>query len=247
MKNEVAHEARAEFLEGSSRTGVLVIHGFTGSTQSMRPVAYALHRAGFTVSLPRLKGHGTTPEDMATTGYKDWIKSVEDAYHELKTKVNNIFVLGLSMGGTLSLYIAENYAVKGITTINAAIQMPDEFAQVPNNPLIPEFINGIGSDIKKEGIKEWAYALTPKKCIAELVNLSDLVRNKLELIKVPALLFKSKNDHVVPPQNQNYIFNHIGTMNKTLIELENSYHVATLDNDAELIIQAATEFIKAHE
>lgn len=247
MKNEIAYEARAEFLDGSAKTGVLVIHGFTGSTQSMRPIAYALHNEGFTISMPRLKGHGTTAEDMSTTGHKDWIESVEEAYKQLKEKVENIFVLGLSMGGTLALYIAEKYDIKGIITVNAAIQMPDEFVQLAFNPLVPDYIDGIGSDIKKEGMREWAYPQTPKKSIAEIASLCELVRNKLGEIKTPIIIFKSKNDHVVPPENQNYIFNHIGAMDKTFIELENSYHVATLDNDSELIIKAATKFIKVRE
>lgn len=244
MKKEIAYEARAEFLEGSSNTGVLVMHGFTGSTQSMRPIAYALHKNGYTVSLPRLEGHGTSAENMATTNYNDWIKSAENAYHELKSKVKNIYVLGLSMGGTLALYLAQSFEIKGIITINAAVLLPPEFVQLATLPGLPDFIDGIGSDIKKEGVKEWAYSQTPRKCIGEIAKLCNIVRDKLDEIKQPILIFKSLEDHIVPPTNQNYIFEHVGSSINTLIELQNSYHVATLDNDAEFIIETTSKFIE---
>lgn len=241
--NNIAYEARAEFLEGSADLGVLVIHGFTGATQSMRPIAYALNKQGYTVSMPRLAGHGTSAQDMATTSYQDWINSAEEAYHHLREKVKSLYVFGLSMGGTLSLYLAQKFDVKGIITVNAALQMPDEFIQLANMPQVPDFIDGIGSDIKKEGIKEWAYPQTPKKCIGEIAKLCEIVREKLNDIEQPILIFKSLDDHVVPPTNQNYIFDHIGSTNSTLIDLQNSYHVATLDNDVPFIIESTIKFI----
>ena len=72
MEQNILKGAEAEFLKGSNDIVVLVIHGFTGTTQSMRLVAYALHKNGFTVNMPRLKGHGTTPEDMESCTYNDW-------------------------------------------------------------------------------------------------------------------------------------------------------------------------------
>lgn len=246
MKQEIAHEARTEFLSGSKEIGVLVIHGFTGSTQSMRPVAYALHEQGYTVSMPCLKGHGTTPEDMETTGYKDWVASVTDAYNELKDKVREVFVFGLSMGGALTLYTAINFEVKGAITVNAAIDLP-EFAKTFNDTKTTRFINGIGSDIKKPGIKEWAYDRTPKKCIGEVLELLDIVKTDLSKVTCPILIFSSLEDHIVPPYNQRYIYDRVGSQNKELIELRESYHVATLDNDFDLIMNKTLEFIEKNK
>ena len=83
--------------------GVLVVHGFTGSTQSMRYLGEGLHRRfGFTVVGPRLPGHGTSPDDMETTGYLDWMGEAERALSELAKRKNKVFVTGLSMGGTLT-------------------------------------------------------------------------------------------------------------------------------------------------
>lgn len=242
MNTQVNYEARAEFLEGNE-IGVLVIHGFTGSTQSMRLVGYQLHKWGYTVSMPRLKGHGTTPEDMETCTYHDWINSVKDAYDELSQKVDEVFVLGLSMGGTLTLYCGIHLLVKGIITINAAVSIPN-FKGLYDDPEMPRFIQGIGSDIKKEGMVEWAYDKTPKKSIGEILQLTELVRKDLGKITCPALIFKSPEDHVVPSDNQNYIYEHIGSKDKEVVVLPESYHVATLDNDLDLLLDATHDFIE---
>lgn len=245
MSNQVNHEARAEFLEGND-IGVLVIHGFTGSTQSMRLVGYQLNKWGYTVSMPCLKGHGTTPEDMETCTYRDWIDSVKTAYTELAAKVKDIFVFGLSMGGTLTLYCGIHFPVKGIITVNAAVSIPS-FKEIYKDPNTPRFIQGIGSDIKKTGVKEWAYDRTPKISIGEIVELTEQVRSDLPKVTCPLLVFKSLEDHVVPPDNQDYIYQHVKSVRKELIVLSESYHVATLDNDLDFLLSKTHEFIERNK
>src|SRR6267378_65406 len=85
--------------------GALVLHGFTGNPSSMRGVAEALAAAGFAVELPLLPGHGTSVEDMITTGFADWSSTVEQAYLELAGRVASVVVVGLSMGGTLAAWV----------------------------------------------------------------------------------------------------------------------------------------------
>lgn len=243
MKTEIIHDARPELLEASKEIGILVIHGFTGSTQSMRPVAYALHEKGYTVNMPRLKGHGTSPEDMEICTYQDWIDSVSDAYKTLKQIVKKIYVLGLSMGGTLSLYSAIHFEIKGAITINAAVDLPT-FKALYEDSKSPRFIQGIGSDIKKEGVTELAYDKTPKRSLGEILQLTSIVKDDLDKITCPIIIFSSQTDHVVPTENQTYIYNHVASKEKQLIILENSYHVATLDNDFDIIIKDTLNFIE---
>ena len=243
METKIAHDARPEFLEGSNKIGVLVIHGFTGSTQSMRDVAYKLHEQGYTINMPCLKGHGTTPEDMETTGYKDWIQSVEDAYNEIRPKVEKLFLLGLSMGGTLSLYNAINKNLDGVISVNGSVDIPD-FKRISENPETPRFFAGIGSDVKKPGVIEWAYDKIPKKSTKEIVLLNKLVKDDLDKIHCPILIFKSPEDHVVASYNQDYIFANVSSTQKELIVLNESYHVATLDNDWETIVEKSISFIE---
>ncbi|MBP1950487.1 alpha/beta hydrolase [Virgibacillus litoralis] len=239
-------ENAEEFYFPGNKTGVLVIHGFTGTTQSMRFLGETLAEEGFTVYGPSLKGHGTDPEDMETTSYRDWIRSVGDALEILNKTCDEIFITGLSMGGTLTLYVAENSSsIKGIMPINAAVHMPDLIKTYDSlRDTKTRFVDGIGSDIKQKGVEELAYAKTPVKSMKELIALSMIVRGNLSKVETPAMIFSSTVDHVVPPENSQEIYDSISSNDRELVKLENSYHVATLDNDKELIAEKCVEFVK---
>jgi carboxylesterase len=227
-----------------NEVGILVSHGFTGTTQSMRPLAEAYARAGYTVSAPRLKGHGTTPEDMEISTNKDWIESIDEAYHWLKERCEVVFAVGLSMGGTLALHVAQTYPdIQGVIPINAAIEIP---AMENTEAMEGRFIDAIGSDVKKEGAEELAYERTPVRSIDQLLDLMEQVKTKLSGIHCPILVFVSDEDHVVPPHNSEMIFDTVFSEHKEIVHLENSYHVATLDNDQDLIIERSLEFFQMY-
>jgi carboxylesterase len=240
----VLNGAEPFYFEGG-RTGILVSHGFTGSTQSMRPLGEAYAKAGYTVCGPRLKGHGTHYEEMEQTHYSDWIASIEEGFQWLKERCDDIFVTGLSMGGTLTLYMAEKHPeIKAIIPINAAVEISDMEGAAGLQDV--RFLDAIGSDIKKADVKELAYEKTPVKSIGEIVQLMELVKGGLADIQCPALIFVSSEDHVVPPDNSRLILDRISSKDKKLITMENSYHVATLDNDQQLIIDETLAFIKKY-
>ncbi|QKY70063.1 carboxylesterase [Lentibacillus sp. CBA3610] len=235
-----------EFYYPGNKTGVLVIHGFTGTTQSVHFLGKQLAEQGFTVFGPRLAGHGTDPEDMEGSTYQEWIQTVERGLEKLQATCEEVFVTGLSMGGTLTLYLAaEHPEIKGIMPINAATHMPDmieNYEALKNTGT--RFVEGIGSDIKQEGIEELAYQETPVKSMKEGIDLFEMVRGKLAEVNTPAMIFSSAVDHVVPPENSREIYESISSDVREFVMLENSYHVATLDNDKELIAEKCIAFIK---
>lgn len=234
--------AEPYYAEGG-KEGVLISHGFTGSTQSMRPLAEALAEAGYTVCLPRLKGHGTHYEDMERTTRHDWIESVEEGYRWLKERCTTIYMTGLSMGGTLTLYMAQRHPnIKAIALINAAIDMPA--LKEVGDPEEIRFLDAIGSDIKKPGVTELAYEKTPVKSVKEILALMEEVRSNLSEVKCPALILVSDEDHVVPPGNAEIIREGIASGEKETVRLEESYHVATLDNDQDKILENVLRFFK---
>ncbi|PLR69056.1 MULTISPECIES: alpha/beta hydrolase [Bacillaceae] len=237
----VLEGAEPFYFEGN-HVGILISHGFTGSTQSMRPLGEAYEKSGYTVCGPRLKGHGTHYEEMESTTYEDWIASLEEGYQWLKERCDTIFVTGLSMGGTLTLYMAQKHPeIKAIIPINAAIEIP---TMAGAQQVQARYLDAIGSDIKDPAVTELAYEKTPVQSMREIIKLMAIVKNNLHEISCPSLIFVSSEDHVVPPDNSRIIYEEISSADKKLITLENSYHVATLDHDQQLIIDETLGFIE---
>ncbi len=231
---------------GERPHGALCLHGFTGSPSSMRGVAQAFGRAGYHVELPLLAGHGTTMEDMLTTGWHDWAASAEAAYQRLAERVDAVVVAGLSMGGALTLWIAaEHPEVAGIICVNPVTQpQPDEVMEMVRGMVADGevVVPGSGSDICKPGVVEASYAATPLPCLVSLVDdgVVPLAR-RFGSISAPLLLMTAPNDHVVDPAQSDALAAAYGGPLER-ITLERSYHVATQDYDRELIEAAAVEF-----
>ena len=229
--------------------GVLLSHGFTGSPQSMRPWAEHLAAAGLSVRAPLLPGHGTTWQEMNTTGWQDWYGALEGHLDDLRSRCDSVFVMGLSMGGTLALRLAEQRAgdVAGLVIVNAALasERKDAFLAPLLSKVVPSF-PGVGSDIKKQGVTELAYTRVPLKAFVSLRRTWPLVHADLGRITCPVLAFRSRVDHVVEPLSGRLL--QAGLAGGTFQErvLENSYHVATLDNDASAIFEGSLDFIRAH-
>ncbi|ASS99402.1 lipase [Geobacillus thermocatenulatus] len=235
------------FYAENGPAGVLLVHGFTGTPHSMRPLAEAYAKAGYTVCLPRLKGHGTHYEDMERTTFRDWIDSVEEGYEWLKERCGTIFVTGLSMGGTLTLYMAERYpSIRGIVLINPAIDIPAIRAGLAAGDELPRYLDSIGSDLKNPDVKELAYEKTPTASLLQLARLMEQVKGELERVACPILIFVSNEDHVVPPENADIIFRGVRSSDKEIVRLKNSYHVATLDHDQPLVIERSLRFFAKH-
>ncbi len=246
-KTQIIVGAEPFFFEGNE-VGCLVSHGFTGSTQSIRPLGEFLAReGGLTVVGPRLKGHGTSPQDMAQSTAEDWVRSVEAGLQTLQERCSKIFITGLSMGGTLTLYIAAMYPdiIRGAIPINAAIfvNTPD-VAALALAANVPATVPGIGGNIKKPEVVELAYDEIPVPALRQLYALMGITGDLLPRVTCPTLVFQSREDHVVVPANAPFIMEHIGAEEKQLVWLENSYHVATLDYDQELIARETLKFIQ---
>jgi carboxylesterase len=226
--------------------GVLVLHGFTGNPASMRPLAERAASAGYSVELPRLPGHGTTVEDMMTTTWTDWSDAALASYDALRARCEKVAVVGLSMGGALTAFVAENRKdVAGCVFINPMVKPPVEEMVDGLRALLDaglETIDSIGSDIKKEGSVEASYDATPLACAASLFEAIQTVNAELAKITAPSLLLSSREDHVVTSDNgDDLVRKATGPVER--VWLEDSYHVATMDNDQELVESKTLMFL----
>ncbi|MDT4913553.1 MAG: carboxylesterase [Pseudonocardiales bacterium] len=228
--------------------GVVVSHGFTGMPGSMRPWAQHLADAGYTVRLPLLPGHGGTWQETNRTRWPQWYETIEASYRELSSRCEKVFAVGLSMGATLVTRLAEQHpdGVAGLVLVNPAYGTRRRDAKLA--PYIGWAVRSrpsIGGDIKKPGLVEPAADRTPVVAFASLQKLWRVTLADLGSIRAPILMYRSIEDHVVDDLSAELLKG--GAVNTTVREilLEDSYHVATLDNDAPKIFAGSVDFIES--
>jgi carboxylesterase len=232
----------------NSKIGVLLLHGFTGSPASMRPWAQFLNEKGITVSVPRIPGHGTRWQDLNKVQWQSWTNRAREALLKLQEESSEVYIFGLSMGGANTLFTAatakSEVNLAGVVLVNPMIHITDPAIKFINiiKYLVPKRPS-VGDDIKKPNVTEWGYDALPTKGVAQLNKLLKATRSLLPEVKVPTLLFHSVEDHVLPVSNTEVIMNEIGSKSKVRVELGNSYHVATLDYDAQTIFESSYQFI----
>jgi carboxylesterase len=229
--------------------GAVLCHGFTGMPGSMRPWAEALAAEGLTVRVPQLPGHGTRWQDANRVSWQDWYAALETAVDEVRARCTSTFVMGLSMGGTLTIRLAEERGadLAGIVLVNPSLLTTRKDAKLL--PLLRHLVPAIppiASDIKKPGVTEPAYDKVPVKAAYQLSLLWKLANADLGKLTTPMLLLTSREDHVVEAVNSERLMAHARSADKRQVWLQESYHVATLDNDLPRIIDESLAFARTH-
>jgi carboxylesterase len=246
-------DTREFFFEGSGLS-VLLIHGLTGTPYEMRYLGERLANAGIRVHGVRLAGHGGAPEELGETGYAQWYESVVEGFERLRTYGDPNVVIGLSMGALLAARLASEQpeAVAGLVMLSAALFLP------PRQRIILRLLRpavGIasmvyvhrpgGSDIHDAAARRIhpGSRLLPLRAPLNLMALSAYVRPKLARIEQPALVIHSRKDHVCPfERNAGYLMRHLGSQHKRLVELDESFHVITVDSEKERVAGKVLEF-----
>lgn len=243
---EILEGAEPFLLQGGSE-GVLLVHGFTGSPAEMLLLGEFLHERGYTVLGPRLCGHGTNPEELAETDWKNWYHSVCDGYYLLKSLCEKIHVVGLSMGGLLSMKLAVEFDIEKVVSLSAPIYIADR-----NLRFLPPIEKTAGMYVPKKRrciphLPERysvAYQSMPLRSIHNLLAVIDQVIEALPKLEKPILIVQSKSDHTVLEKSGSYIYEHCGSMEKELLWLEKSGHLVTLDVEHDLVFEKIAEFIQ---
>lgn len=229
--------------------GVLLSHGFTGSPASMRPWGEFLGGRGYSVSVPRLPGHGTEWRELNRTTWADWYGELDAAMSALLQRCDRVAVCGLSMGGGLALRLAEQRPddVAALVLVNPAINLRNwQLRFVPLLKHVVPSVPGIGNDIKKIGADEYGYDRTPLRAVHSQLHGWRDVRRDLSKVTAPLQVFRATNDHVVDATSLELIKAGVSSPVTEFVTLHDSYHVATLDNDAPLIFAKSAEFLAAH-
>jgi carboxylesterase len=196
--------------------------------------------------MPLLPGHGTDIADMVPTRWKDWCRVAEDAYAELAARSDAVAVVGLSMGGTLAVWLAEHHPdVAALAVVNPLVTPPDAATTELLESMVEggeEVAPGIGSDIAMEGAVESAYPGVPLEAALSLFEGVAEVEALLDSVICPVLVFTSTQDHVVDPKSSDVLASRVkGPVERVV--LQRSYHVATLDYDKDEIEARTVEFL----
>lgn len=255
MKQRPIH-GRPYYLEGGD-SGVLLLHGFTGTPQSMRYLAKALHEAKFTVSVPMLEGHGTSVEHFEQTNWQDWYQTTESAFQELKATCRTIMVAGLSMGGLLTAHLAYQHpqtiqAVGFLATplFLDGFMVRSLFPVVWNSPLKKIYkyqsktMPSISDPVARRRYQ--TYSKIPVGNVATLLELQAMVREELKHLHQPTMVIHSLHDTTVPYGNLDYIKAVVASDEVKTVTLKKSNHIITVDYEKDVVAKSLVKFFKKY-
>lgn len=258
-----------DFLWPAGRSGVLLVHGLTGTPTEMRFVARGLHEAGFTVRAVQLAGHCGSNDDLVATGWRDWHRSVDVAASELGRQVDHLFVAGLSMGALLALKLAidrpdevdgvglygttfryDGWAIPAVARLSFMLPLACRLGLGRGRVFMETSPYGI----KDERIRRWVVgsmlagdsgaaglAGNPWPSLAEFVQLSRHVRRRLASVRAPCLVVHSSDDDVASLSNVEEIERHVRAPIEKVL-LDQSYHMVTLDQQRDVLIRRSADF-----
>lgn len=227
--------------------GVLMLHRFTGSPASLRPWAESLAESDYTVTVPRLPGHGTTPRECNRTTWEDWLQVAHQTLTDLHDRCEQVYIAGHGMGGALALSLAQRreHLVQGLILVNPEIatrrwshRMVRPVAQrvLATYPAHP-------NDIKAEGQDEVAYDRVPAQAQRSFHKALPTVVRGLPWVTQPLLVFQSINDHLVDGTSMELLRTRVSSNDVSYVQLWDSYHVATLDVEAPSLFALSRKYL----
>jgi len=259
----------ADFYFEGGRSGVLLIHGLTGTPNEMRTVGKGLHRAGFTVYGMQLAGHCGDIDDLVRTGWKDWYASVLEGVDKLRRDVDHCFVAGLSMGAVLALKAAADrpddiagVGVYGATFYYDGWNIPwywrlsfllpwfkrfnlfqdKAFDEEPPYGLKDERLRAaVSASMLGGDSADAGLPGNPWPSLAELIDLSATVRRQLRQVRAPCLVMHAAEDDMASVGNARLVMDRVSGPAK-LVLLHDSYHMITVDRERREVIRESAEF-----
>jgi carboxylesterase len=240
------------FFYRRGNVGCLLVHGLTGAPEEMRWMGEHLASAGYSVLGIRLFGHATQQEDLRRARWQDWWASVEDGYHLLRGLCSEVAIVGLSLGGALSLAMASSLDVVGVVAMSAPFVVPDPKA-TPLRPILPA-LSLFWPYLSPSGPSDWHdhkaeqmnldYRVIVLRTVAELHDLLTVMRASLPQLDMPTLLIHAREDGSVPAEHAEEIYARLGSADKELLWLEKSGHNIPRDAAREVAFQATENFIR---
>lgn len=254
-KNALPFYVEPDQVGNIQRTGILLLHGYCAGPAQCFPLAQELYAQGFAVYIPRLRGHGTTPEDLRRCKWSEWHRDVELAYQFLRSRCERIFVLGLSLGGTLGYLLASEYPeIKGVVTNGAIFKVAHWGAKplrIVEAVLEHVFRTDLGVIHHSFGMpkvtvpeheQHFSYDTYPLRANYQIMELADYVHEHLSKVQCPVLVIQSEKDNVVHRDSAEIITSSIASTKKDVLWYGDEHVI--LDQPGEDIIKRILDFIR---
>lgn len=242
------------FIKPGNSTGCLLVHGFSSMPEEMAWLGDHLFKEGYTVLGIRLAGHGTHPHDLSRVRWRDWLIDVEDGMAILGNTCNRVYLIGLSLGGMITLTAAAYYSPNGVI----AMSTPYNTRSQPKK-IITHIISWLQPMVWKGPPNENpalyerleaeypAYPKIPRRILFELANLQRAMQEAIPKINCPVLLIHSKNDAFVPPGHMEQIYDRLGSIDKNMVLLDEYDHAIVRDPKRDEVFKTISSFIDRHE
>ena len=245
---DLHHKLRNPQLDGSAffwpkgDVAVLCLHGFTATTVEVRKMAGFLSEQGYSVKAPLLPGHGSSAEEMNKTQWQDWYCEAEKSYLELAERYQDVFVLGESMGGLLTLHLARQHPrISGILLFAPAIQVKNLWL----SKILWPFVPAIKKKPPDNDLPQQSYTEFPLRAAASLFELQKIVRKELTQIRTPVRIFQGKHDDTIDPLGALLVYENIASLDKELVIITESCHLILLDKQMPEVQLMTHAFIQA--
>lgn len=247
MKNQMIVSEAEPFLFSGGKTGVLLVHGFTGTPREMRLLGNFLAEQRYTVLGIRLNGHATNISDIVRTHWQDWLISVEEGLHLLRSCTEQQVIVGLSMGGALSLIASAKYPVKGAVGISTPGSFSGDW-RLKFLPILKYMVKGLPKGApdwheEQQGRKHYSYPYYPMISVAEFIAVLAEMQAQIPEITVPVILMQSTGDNTIPANSMEFIYSLLTTEDKQKIWFHNSNHMITMEPDRFEAFRLIHEFI----
>jgi carboxylesterase len=232
----------SSFFWKSGPEGFLLLHGFTATTVEVQTIARIFHRANISISSPLLPGHGTSPDDLNSRKWTEWVECVENAYTDLAKKCKIIYVGGESMGAVLALHLAEHHPeIDALLLYAPAIKVTKlRFAR-----FLRSFIPWIRKSRSSDTFLWQGYTVYPLNAANELRKLQKKVIKNLPNVTQPTAIFLGAYDKTIDPDCGDLIYKNIRSAIKEKKGLNNSGHVMLLGNEIEKIAELSLLFLNS--
>jgi carboxylesterase len=241
-------------LQEEGSPGVLLLHGFGDTPQTLALLARKLHKSGFSLYAPLLPGHGRNMDSFGKSRAADWISAARNALVEMRRRHTSVSVVGLSMGGALAVLLAaELDDIPALVLIAPYLGMPRLLRLAASTHWAWErFVGEVNSrdprsirdPIERE--KNLAYGAITGRALSELSKVVRVARKSLPSVQTPTLIIQSREDPRCPPDVAEFALKALGAQEKKLVWTEGAGHIITVDYGREHVFTETEQWLRSH-